>query len=309
MSCRFLIVVIGPTGVGKTDLTLEIAEYFGIGIINADSRQLFAEIPIGTAAPSVQQMQRVRHYFVGEKHIGDYYSASVYEKEVMEMLSSMDDACNGIALLSGGSMMYIDAVCNGIDEMPDIDEKLRESLKTRLEKEGLPALCDELKSLDPVYWENVDKNNPRRILHALEVCYTTGKPYSSQRIGEKKKRPFEIIKIGLNRPREELFERINARVLKMMDDGMEDEARSVYDKRAENALNTVGYKELFSYFDGQIHFEEAVRQIQRNTRLYAKKQLTWYKRDAEIVWFYPDNLGEILDYINIRIKQTLNKYL
>lgn len=303
MSCRFLIVVIGPTGVGKTDLTLEIAEYFGIGIINADSRQLFAEIPIGTAAPSVQQMQRVRHYFVGEKHIGDYYSASVYEKEVMEMLSSMDDACNGIALLSGGSMMYIDAVCNGIDEMPDIDEKLRESLKTRLEKEGLPALCDELKSLDPVYWENVDKNNPRRILHALEVCYTTGKPYSSQRIGEKKKRPFEIIKIGLNRPREELFERINARVLKMMDDGMEDEARSVYDKRAENALNTVGYKELFSYFDGQIHFEEAVRQIQRNTRLYAKKQLTWYKRDAEIVWFYPDNLGEILDYINIRINK------
>lgn len=303
MSCRFLIVVIGPTGVGKTDLTLEIAEYFGIGIINADSRQLFAEIPIGTAAPSVQQMQRVRHYFVGEKHIGDYYSASVYEKEVMVMLSSMDDACNGIALLSGGSMMYIDAVCNGIDEMPDIDEKLRESLKTRLEKEGLPALCDELKSLDPDYWENVDKNNPRRILHALEVCYTTGKPYSSQRIGEKKKRPFEIIKIGLNRPREELFERINARVLKMMDDGMEDEARSVYDKRAENALNTVGYKELFSYFDGQIHFEEAVRQIQRNTRLYAKKQLTWYKRDAEIVWFYPDNLGEILDYINIRINK------
>lgn len=295
-----LIVITGPTGVGKTEACLQIAEHYGIDIINADSRQIFAEIPIGTAAPTAQQMQRVRHYFVGSHHIGDYYSASEYEQDVLKVIDSHSTS-HPIALLTGGSMMYIDAVCNGIDDIPTIHEDIREEMKQRLEAEGLDSLLDELSQLDPEHYAIVDKKNPRRILHALEICYQTGKTYTSFRTGEKRQRPFNIIKIGLNREREELFERINQRVLLMMEQGLEQEARSVLPYREHNSLNTVGYKEMFQYFDGAIPYEEAVRQIQSNSRRYAKKQLTWYKRDAEMLWFHPENIIKIIEYIDSRL--------
>lgn len=296
-----LIVITGPTGVGKTELCLRLAEHYGCDIINADSRQIFTEIPIGTAAPTAEQQQRVRHFFVASHHIGDYYSASMYEQEVVNLLASgvSGGLHNGeIAILSGGSMMYIDAVCNGIDDIPTIREDIRALMKQRLEQEGLDALIEELHRLDPEHWAIVDKKNPRRILHALEICHQTGKTYTSFRAGEKRQRPFRIIKIGLNRPREELYERINQRVLQMVDEGLEAEARSVYHLRHENALNTVGYKEMFAYFDAEIPFDEAVRQIQSNSRRYARKQLTWYKRDADMKWFSPDQLDEIVAYID-----------
>lgn len=314
-----LIVITGPTGVGKTEICLQIAEHYGIDIINADSRQIFAEIPIGTAAPTAEQMQRVRHYFVGTHHIGDYYSASSYEQDVLELLRKFEevegqrskdegqgehpspDNHHPIALLSGGSMMYIDAVCNGIDDIPNIREDIRNEMKRRLEKEGLDSLLEELSRLDPEHYAIVDRKNPRRILHALEICHQTGRTYTSFRTGEKRKRPFNIIKIGLNRDRDELYERINQRVLDMMGLGLEQEARKMLPYRELNALNTVGYKEMFQYFDGAIPLEEAVRQIQSNSRRYARKQLTWYKRDAEIQWFNPENVKEIINYIDSRL--------
>lgn len=300
-----LIVITGPTGVGKTELCLQIAEYYGCDIINADSRQIFKEIPIGTAAPTASQQQRVRHYFVGNHSLTDYYSASEYEQDVMSLigeLSVRDDGAGHTVLLSGGSMMYIDAVCNGIDELPTVPDDLRNSLKQQLADEGLEVLVEKLHKLDPEYWAQVDRQNPRRILHALEICLLTGQTYTSLRIGERKQRPFNIIKVGITRPREELFDRINQRVLDMVGQGLEDEARSVYHLRDMNSLNTVGYKEMFAYFDGMIPFEEAVRQIQSNTRHYAKKQLTWYKRDAEMEWFLPENVKEIIKYIDSRLK-------
>lgn len=304
---------------GKTEICLQIAEHYGIDIINADSRQIFAEIPIGTAAPTAEQMQRVRHYFVGTHHIGDYYSASNYEQNVLELLRKLaevegqrsKDEGQGehpspnnhhpIALLSGGSMMYIDAVCNGIDDIPTIREDIRNEMKRRLEEEGLDALLEELSRLDPEHYAIVDRKNPRRILHALEICHQTGRTYTSFRTGEKRKRPFNIIKIGLNRDRDELYERINQRVLDMMEQGLEQEARAMLPHRELNALNTVGYKEMFQYFDGAIPLEEAIRQIQSNSRRYARKQLTWYKRDAEIMWFNPENVNEITNYIDSRL--------
>ena len=314
-----LIVITGPTGVGKTEICLQIAEHYGIDIINADSRQIFAEIPIGTAAPTAEQMQRVRHYFVGTHHIGDYYSASNYEQDVLELLRKLaevegqrsKDEGQGehpspnthhpIALLAGGSMMYIDAVCNGIDDIPTIRDDIRNEMKRRLEEEGLDALLEELSRLDPEHYAIVDRKNPRRILHALEICHQTGRTYTSFRTGEKRKRPFNIIKIGLNRDRDELYERINMRVLDMMEQGLEQEARAMLPHRELNALNTVGYKEMFQYFDGAIPLEEAIRQIQSNSRRYARKQLTWYKRDAEIMWFNPENVNEITNYIDSRL--------
>ena len=307
-----LIVITGPTGVGKTELCLQIAEHYGIDIINADSRQIFAEIPIGTAAPTAEQMQRVRHYFVGTHHIGDYYSASSYEQDVLKLVGEIEgqrtkvesessNTHNPIALLAGGSMMYIDAVCNGIDDIPNIREDIRNEMKRRLEDEGLDSLLEELSRLDPEHYAIVDRKNPRRILHALEICHQTGRTYTSFRTGEKRKRPFNIIKIGLNRDRDELYERINQRVLDMIGQGLEQEARAMLPYRELNALNTVGYKEMFQYFDGAIPLEEAVRQIQSNSRRYARKQLTWYKRDAEIMWFNPENVNEITNYIDSRL--------
>lgn len=292
-----LVVVLGPTGVGKTELCLQIAEHLQVPIINADSRQIFQELPIGTAAPTQEQQRRIKHYFVGNHHLEDYYSASLYEADVLSLLPRLF-ATRHTALLTGGSMMYIDAVCKGIDDIPTIDDGTREWMKKRLAQEGLPRLVEELKVLDPEHYQIVDKNNPRRVVHALEICHMTGKTYTSFRTNSTKERPFKIVKIGLNRHREQLYERINQRVLLMMENGMEEEARNVYPKRGLNSLNTVGYKELFDYFDGNIPREEAIRQIQSNTRRYMRKQLTWFKKDGDIAWFHPDNIEEIINYID-----------
>lgn len=291
-----LIVITGPTAVGKTELCLSIALEMGIPIINADSRQLFRELKIGTASPTPEQLQIVKHYFVGTLSIDDYYSASIYEQEVMILLDKLFQE-NDYALLSGGSMMYIDAVCNGIDDIPTIDDNTRIEMKRRLEEEGLEALVEELKRLDPEHYKIVDRQNPRRVIHALEICHMTGKTYTSFRKAEKKQRPFNIIKIGLNRKREELYQRINLRVDKMMNEGLEEEARRMYKYKGVNALNTVGYKELFDYFEGRWPLEEAVERIKGNTRRYARKQLTWFKRDEEMHWFHPDNRTAIMKHI------------
>ena len=292
----FLIVVLGPTGVGKTELCLSLAEYLHTPIINADSRQIFEELPIGTAAPTAEQRQRVYHYFVGNHHIQDYYSAAMYEQDVMNLLSKHFQT-QDVALLTGGSMMYIDAVCKGIDDIPTVHDDIRAWMKQRLETEGLPCLVDELRKLDPEHWSIVDKQNPRRVVHALEICHQTGKTYTSFRTAEKKQRPFQIIKIGLNRDRAELYDRINQRVLQMMEEGLEEEARKVYPQRGLTSLRTVGYKEMFAYFDGEIDREEAIRQIQSHSREYMRKQLTWFKRDKEIKWFHPDDMEKIIDYL------------
>ena len=297
---KTLVVVLGPTAVGKTELCLQIAEHLKIPIINADSRQIFAELPIGTAAPTLEQQQRVKHFFVGSHHIQDYYSAAMYEEDVINMLPKLFQVHNQ-ALLTGGSMMYIDAVCKGIDDIPTVDDQTRNLLKTKLEAEGLPSLVEELKQRDPEHWEIVDRNNPRRVVHALEICYMTGKTYTSFRKNTTKKRPFNILKIGLNRAREEMYTNINQRVLNMMENGIEEEARKVYPFKGLNSLNTVGYKELFDYFDGKISKEEAILKIQSNTRRYMRKQLTWFKRDETIKWFNPDNSKEIINYIDSNI--------
>ena len=298
MKQKTLVVVLGPTGVGKTELCLRIAEHLNVPIINADSRQIFAELPIGTAAPTQEQQRRVFHYFVGNHHLDDYYSASIYESEVLQLLSSLFSNGHDIALLTGGSMMYIDAVCNGIDDIPTINDDIRETMKQRLAHEGLEALVEELKRLDPEHWSIVDRNNPRRVVHALEICKQTGRTYSSFRTNTAKERPFNILKIGLDRPREELYNRINNRVVQMIEEGLEEEARSVLPMRSYNSLNTVGYKELFAYFDGEITRDEAIRQIQSNTRRYMRKQLTWFRKDKTIKWFSPENIEEILKYID-----------
>lgn len=291
-----LIVITGPTAVGKTELCLGIAQELGIPIINADSRQLFRELKIGTASPTPEQLQLVRHYFVGTLNIGDYYSASMYEEDVMTLLDTLFRDSD-YALLSGGSMMYIDAVCNGIDDIPTVDDATRTEMKRRLAEEGLEALVEELKRLDPEHYAIVDRQNPRRVVHALEICHMTGTTYTSFRKAEKKQRPFQIEKIGLNREREELYQRINLRVDLMMKNGLEEEARRMYKYKGVNALNTVGYKELFDYFEGRWPLEEAVERIKGNTRRYARKQLTWFKRDEEMSWFHPDNRTAIMKHI------------
>ena len=301
MKNKTLIIITGPTGVGKTEATLRIAEHFNVPVINADSRQIFSEIPIGTAAPTAQQQRRVPHYFVGNHHLEDYYSASLYEQDVLNLINSQDTS---ISLLSGGSMMYIDAVCKGIDDIPTIRPEIREEMMRRLELEGLEEMCNLLRKLDPEHWEIVDRKNPRRVLHALEICIQTGKTYTSFRSNTTKARPFNIIKIGLNRDRNELYDRINQRVLNMIDEGMIKEALRVYPKRTLNSLNTVGYKEMFEYLDGLTTLDEAIFKIQSNTRKYARKQLTWYKKDDDLQWFNPDNVEEILKYISTIVSYT-----
>ncbi len=295
MSQQILIVVTGPTAVGKTALTIELARHYGIPVINADSRQIFRELRIGTASPTEEQLRQARHYFVGTKSISDYYNASMYEQEVMELLKVSPTPIN---LLSGGSMMYIDAVCNGIDDIPTIRDDIRQEMKRRYETEGLDALCDDLQRLDPEHYKIVDRQNYRRVIHALEICYQTGRTYTSYRTQQKKPRPFRIVKIGLNRAREQLYQRINARVDEMMAEGLLDEVKTLLPYRQLNALNTVGYKEMFDYLDGRWPLEEAVERIKGNTRRYARKQLTWYKRDPEIRWFNPEEQQEIMAYIS-----------
>ena len=294
---KTLIVLIGPTGVGKTELSLRLAEHFGTCIISADSRQLYADLKIGTAAPTPEQLQRVRHYFVGTLQLTDYYSAAQYEAEVLQLLEQLYTR-HEVVLLTGGSMMYVDAVCKGIDDIPTVDAETRRLMLHKYETEGLEHLCAELKLLDPEYYKIVDLKNHKRVIHALEICYMTGKTYTSFRKNSIKERPFKIIKIGLNRPREELYDRINKRVLQMIDDGFIEEARKVYPQKGLNSLNTVGYKELFDYFDGNCTLDEAIFKIQSNTRRYCRKQLTWFKKDDNIKWFHPDNIEEIINYID-----------
>jgi len=298
-----LIVILGPTGVGKTDVCLRVAEHFCIPIINADSRQLYREIPIGTAAPTPSQQARVRHFFVGTHSIDDYYSASMYEQDVLQLLEKLWED-KRIALLSGGSMMYVDAVCNGIDDIPTVDDEIRVWMKERFAREGLDALCEELRQLDPEYYEIVDRKNYRRVIHALEIIHQSGKTYTSFRTQQTKERPFRILKIGLNRPREELYDRINRRVDQMVADGLVEEARRMYPHRENNALNTVGYKELFLAFDGKWTLDEAIERIKGNTRRYCRKQLTWYKRDTTIHWFSPDQVEDIIHLIHDNCPQA-----
>lgn len=286
-------------------MCLDIAQHFGIPIINADSRQIYKELKIGTASPTIEQMRRVPHYFVGSLSLHDYYSASLFEQQVLEILQCEFEHSD-YALLTGGSMMYIDAVCNGIDDIPTVDDVTRETLKRRLADEGLEALVEELRQLDPEYYEIVDKQNPRRVVHGLEICLMTGKTYTSFRKREIKQRPFRIVKIGLNRDREELYNRINQRVDQMMTDGLLDEAKRLYPMRHMNALNTVGYKEMFAYLDGTWTLEEAVERIKGNTRRYARKQLTWYKKDEQIRWFHPNEIEQIYSYISQDYEQQNN---
>ena len=294
MVVKTLVVVTGPTAVGKTALTMELAQHYGVPIINADSRQIYRELKIGTAAPTDEQLRQVPHLFVGSKSIDDYYNASMYEQEV---LSYIKESSSPIDLLSGGSMMYIDAVCNGIDDIPTVRDDIREEMKRRYQEEGLEALCEELRQLDPEHYAIVDRQNYRRVIHALEICHQTGKTYTSFRTQQKKERPFRIVKIGLNREREELYTRINQRVDQMMNDGLLDEVKGLINKRETNALNTVGYKELFDYLDGRWSLDEAVERIKGNTRRYARKQLTWYKRDEDMHWFHPNDKQELLNYL------------
>ena len=293
---KTLVVITGPTAVGKTALTIDIARHYGIPVINADSRQIYRELKIGTAAPTDEQLRQAPHYFVGTKSIQDYYNASMYEQDVLAII---EDSTSTVNVLSGGSMMYIDAVCNGIDDIPTVRDDIREEMKRRYAEEGLEALCEDLRRLDPEHYAIVDRKNHRRVIHALEICYQTGQTYTSFRTQTKKERPFRVVKIGLNREREELYNRINARVDQMMDDGMLEEASALYDLRHLNALNTVGYKELFDYMDGKWPLEEAVERIKGNTRRYARKQLTWFKRDPEVRWFHPDEIEAIKRYIEI----------
>lgn len=292
-----LFILTGPTGVGKTQLALSIADALGSPVINADSRQLYRQIPIGTAAPTPEQLSRTHHYFVGTLNLDQYYSAAQYESDVLQLLPGLF-ATNHNLLLTGGSMLYIDAVCNGIDDIPTVDPDTRELLRQRLHNDGLDALCNELRLLDPDHYNRVDLRNSRRIVHALEICYMTGRPYSSFLNHKPKQRPFNIVKIALNLPRPRLFDRINRRVEQMIADGLETEAHSVYHLRHLNSLNTVGYKEMFDYFDGITDLPTAIQKIQRNTRVYAKKQLTWYKKQPDIAWFNPADTDQVFDYID-----------
>ncbi|MBR6181521.1 MAG: tRNA (adenosine(37)-N6)-dimethylallyltransferase MiaA [Prevotella sp.] len=293
-----LFVVTGPTAVGKTELTLRIAELLGVPVINADSRQLYREIPIGTAAPTSEQQERVRHYFVGTLGLSDYYSASKYENDVLSLLTPPGELSSmPYALMSGGSMMYIDSVCDGIDDIPTVDADTRSMLKQRLEVEGLERLLEELRLLDPDYYRIVDRKNTRRVVHALEICYMTGRTYTSYRTNKRRERPFKIVKIGLNRNREELYHRINLRVEKMVEEGLVEEARKVHPMKGVNALDTVGYREMFDYLEGRCSLDEAVTRIQGNTRRYCRKQLTWLKRDERIRWFHPDDEQKVLSFV------------
>ena len=281
---------------GKTDLCIRLAHLFSAPIVNADSRQVYREMKIGTARPDEAELAQARFYFVGNLSITDYYSAARYEQDALRLLAELFRTSDYV-ILSGGSMMYVDAVLKGIDDIPTVPDDIRAEMKQRLESEGLEALGDELKRLDPEYHAIVDLKNPRRVLHALEICHSTGRTYTSFRVRACKPRPFNIIKIGLNIPRPRLFERINGRVDKMIDEGLVDEARELYPQRGLTALNTVGYNEMFKYFDGEMTLPVAIERMKKNTRVYAKKQLTWYKRDKEMTWFGPDDFDSIVEYI------------
>ena len=293
---KTLIVIVGPTGVGKTELCLKVAEAFGTVIVNADSRQIFKDIPVGTAAPTIAERRRIRHFFVGNLHIDQYYNASMFENDVIALLDTLFKEKDYV-IMSGGSMMYVDAVCNGIDDIPTVDTATRSKVMREYEEKGLDYICGRLEELDPGYYSIVDKRNPKRVIHAVEICLSTGRTYTSFRVNAKKDRPFNIIKVGLTLDREQLYERIDGRVDRMVADGLIQEAEKMYPYRNLNSLNTVGYKELFDYFDGKCTLEEAVFRIKCDTHKYCRKQLTWFKRDKDIHWFSPNNVEEIINYI------------
>ena len=295
-----LIVILGPTGIGKTDLSIDIARKLGTEIISSDSRQIYKELKIGTAVPSDAQLMKVKHHFIGNKSIYDYYNASIFELEVLELLNELYKTYNQ-AVMTGGSGMYIQAVCDGIDELPTIDTQLRNDLLQKYNDEGIESLRIQLKMLDPESYQKMDLKNPKRILKALEVSIQTGKPYSSFLTRPKKERPFHILKIGLQRDREELYERINKRVDEMVPEGLVEEARRFFKDRHLNSLNTVGYKELFEHFEGKISLTKAIELIKRNSRHYAKRQMSWFSRDKEISWFHPESKQKIIDFIQNNI--------
>lgn len=278
-----LLVIVGPTGVGKTELALRVAERFGCPIVNADSRQIYREIPIGTAAPTAEEQARVKHYFVGTHSLTEDYNAGQYERDAVALLNELFQS-HEVVVLTGGSMMYIDAVVKGLDDMPEVSQSLREEIRRQYEEKGITWLQTEVERLDPQYWAEVDQQNPQRLMHCLEICLATGRTFTEFRQGQKRERPWRTVKIGLRREREELYERINRRVMLMLDAGLEEEVRAVYDLRHLNSLQTVGYRELFRYIDGEWSREEAIRMIQQNSRHYAKRQMTWWNRDEEIHW-------------------------
>lgn len=293
---KTLIVLQGPTAVGKTALSLNLAEMLGCPIINADSRQIYREIPIGTAAPTAAEQARVRHYFVGTLSVEQYWSAAKYEQEVLALCEELFKHHDAL-ILSGGSMLYIDAVCKGIDDIPTVDDETRQFLKARFEREGLEPLCQELKLLDPEYYNICDLKNGKRVVHALEICYMSGKTYTSFRKQQPKPRPFSILHLGLQRERPVLYERINRRVDQMMAEGLLDEAQKLIPLQHLNSLNTVGYKELFKYFSGEWDLDFAIEKIKQNTRIYSRKQMTWMRRNPHIHWFTPDDEPEIRKFI------------
>ncbi|MDD4189739.1 MAG: tRNA (adenosine(37)-N6)-dimethylallyltransferase MiaA [Mangrovibacterium sp.] len=300
---KTLLVLLGPTGVGKSRLSVRLAHHFHTEVISSDSRQVYQELSIGTAVPPIAHRENVRHHLIHTHSIHDYYSASQFGEDALRILEQLFREKDTV-IMTGGSMLYIDAVCNGMDDLPDADHRLRAELTRDFEEKGLEHLRLQLKQLDPDYYSVVDLKNPKRLLHALEVCLVTGKPYSSFRTNPKKERPFRSVKVGLNLDRHELYERINRRVDQMMEEGLEEEARRVYPLRHLNSLNTVGYKELFSWFDGAISKEKAVELIKRNSRRYARRQLTWFRRDGEITWFSPDQEQEMIGFIQNQLAHS-----
>lgn len=297
---KTLVLILGPTGVGKTELSLRVAEHYGCPILNCDSRQVFKSIPIGTAAPTEAEQARVKHYFIATRALEEDYNAGQYERDALRVLEDLFRT-HEVVVMTGGSMLYADAVCYGLDELPAVPAAIRCSVQESYEKHGLTWLQAEVQRLDPNYWEEVDQQNPARLAHCVELSLTTGKPYSSLRTNTRVQRPFRIVKVALERPREELYDRINRRVLQMIEDGLVEEARSVYPKRHLNSLQTVGYRELFACFDGEYDLNRAIELIQQNTRHYAKRQMTWFRRDQDIHWLkanddYEKNI-HIIDHL------------
>jgi len=303
MTKKTLIVILGPTGIGKTDLSIDIALNFNTEIISADSRQIFRELDIGTATPDSHQLHTVKHHFVKSHSIFDNYSAAKFEKEAIEKISILFEQYNTL-VMTGGSMLYIDAVCKGIDDIPDVDKEIRNKLIARYEINGIEELRLELKNIDPEYYAKADLKNHKRILHALEIFYSSGKKYSSLLTNIKKIRDFNIIKIGLNTERHILHERINRRVDMMIDKGLTEEAKAVFPNKRLNSLNTVGYKELFCYFDGEITYKKAIELIKRNSRRYARRQITWFRKDKDISWFEPDDKKNIVSLLEEKINKS-----
>ena len=297
MSTKRLLVIVGPTGSGKTDLSIRLASHYAAPILSTDSRQVYRGMPIGTAQPTFDQLQAVEHHFIASHDIKDYLSCGEYEVQALARLEKLF-AGHDYVVAVGVAGLYVRALCEGMDDLPQADESLREEMDRWLAEEGLGALAEKLRELDPEYYRIVDLNNPARVVRALEVCLQTGMPYSRQRTGIRRARPFEIVKIGVDLPREELYDRINCRVDRMLADGLEAEARALYPYRELNALQTVGYREFFDYFDGRIGYDEAVELIKRNSRRYAKRQLTWFRRDPEIRWFRPDDDAAMINYID-----------